>query len=82
MLNRVATCQGNVREKQNFLQVWEKSRNFEKMSGNFDHMTHVRELRMNSNVATLLKILIISSGRGIGSFSISLQLENRHQIVM
>ena len=33
--NRVATCQGKVREKQNFLQVRELSGNFEKMSGNF-----------------------------------------------
>ena len=44
---RVATCQGNVREKQNFLQVREKSGNFEKMSGNFGHFTHVRELSGN-----------------------------------
>ena len=33
---------GNVREKQNFLQDTEKSGNFEKMSGNFGHLTHVR----------------------------------------
>ena len=46
-LNRVATCQGNVREKQNFLQVREKSGNFERMSGNFGHLTHVRELSGN-----------------------------------
>ena len=38
--HRVATCQGNVREKQNFLQVREKS-------GNFGHLTHVRELSGN-----------------------------------
>ena len=44
---RVATCQGNVREKQNFLQAREKSGNFEKMSGNFSHFTHVRELSGN-----------------------------------
>ena len=42
---RVATCQGNVREKQNFLQVWEKSGNFEKMSKNFGHLTLVMEFR-------------------------------------
>ena len=36
-------CQENVREKQNFLQVREKSGNFEKMSGNFDHLTHIRK---------------------------------------
>ena len=30
MNNRVATCQGKVREKQNFLQVRELSGNFEK----------------------------------------------------
>ena len=46
-IHRVATCQGNVREKQNFLQVKEKSGNFEKMSGNFSHLTHVRELSGN-----------------------------------
>ena len=45
--NRVATCQGNVREKQNFLQVREKSGNFEKMSGNFGHLINVRELSGN-----------------------------------
>ena len=32
-MNRVATCQGNVREKRNFLQVREKSGNFEKCQG-------------------------------------------------
>ena len=32
-------CQG----KQKFLQVREKSGNFEKMSGNFGHLTNVRE---------------------------------------
>ena len=42
-LHRVATCQGNVSEKQNFLQVREKPGNFEKASGNFGHLTHVRE---------------------------------------
>ena len=45
--SRVVTCQQNVREKQNFLQVMEKSGNFEKMSGNFGHLTHVRELSGN-----------------------------------
>ena len=45
--NRVATCQRNVREKQIFLQVREKSGNFEKMSGNFRHLTSVRELSGN-----------------------------------
>ena len=43
----VATCQGKVREKQNFLQVRELSGNFEKMSGNFDHLTNVREMSGN-----------------------------------
>ena len=33
-------CQG----KRNFLQVREKSGNFEKMSGNFGHLINVREL--------------------------------------
>ena len=47
LINRVATCQGNVREKQNFLQVREKSGNFEKMSRNLVHLTHVRELSRN-----------------------------------
>ena len=47
MLNRVATCQGKVREKQNFLQVRELSGNFEKMSGNFGHLTNVREMSGN-----------------------------------
>ena len=37
---RVATCQGNVREKQNFLQVREKSWNLEKMLGNFVMSCH------------------------------------------
>ena len=46
-VHRVATCQGNAREKLNFLQVREKSGNFEKMSGNFGHLTHVRELSGN-----------------------------------
>ena len=46
-LIRVATCQGKVREKQNFLQVRELSGNFEKMSGNFDHLTNVREMSGN-----------------------------------
>ena len=46
-INRVATCQGKVREKQNFLQVRELSGNFEKMSGNFVHLTNVRELSGN-----------------------------------
>ena len=41
LINRVATRQGNVKEKQNFLQVREKLGNFEKMSGNFGHFTHV-----------------------------------------
>ena len=45
--NRVATCQGKVREKLNFLQVRELSGNFEKMSGNFVHLTNVRELSGN-----------------------------------
>ena len=45
--NRVATCQGKVREKQNFLQVRELSGNFEKMSGNFGHLTNVREMSGN-----------------------------------
>ena len=40
---RVATCQGKVREKQNFLQVRELSGNFEKMSGNYGYLTNVRE---------------------------------------
>ena len=44
---RVATCQGKVREKQNFLQVRELSGNFEKMSGNFSHLTNVREMSGN-----------------------------------
>ena len=43
----VATFQRNVREKQNFLQVRETSGNFEKMSGNFGHLTHVRERSAN-----------------------------------
>ena len=46
-LARVATCQGKVREKQNFLQVRELSGNFEKMSGNFGHLTNVREMSGN-----------------------------------
>ena len=46
-LLRVATCQGKVREKQNFLQVRELSGNFEKMSGNFGHLTNVREMSGN-----------------------------------
>ena len=33
ILIRVATCQGKVREKQNFLQVRELSGNFEKCQG-------------------------------------------------
>ena len=33
---RVATCQGKVREKQNFLQVRELSGNFEKYQGILD----------------------------------------------
>ena len=45
--HRVATCQGKVREKQNFLQVRELSENFEKMSGNFGHLTNVREMSGN-----------------------------------
>ena len=45
--HRVATCQGKVREKQNFLQVRELSGNFEKMSGNFGHFTNVREMSGN-----------------------------------
>ena len=44
---RVATCQGKVREKQKFLQVRELSGNFEKMSGNFGHLTNVREMSGN-----------------------------------
>ena len=40
--NRVATHQGKIREKQNFLQV----REFWKMSGNFCHLAHVREFVM------------------------------------
>ena len=44
---RVATCQGKVREKQNFLRVRELSGNFEKMLGNFVHLTNVRELSGN-----------------------------------
>ena len=44
---RVATCQGKVREKQIFLQVRELSGNFEKMSGNFGHLTNVREMSGN-----------------------------------
>ena len=47
MYTRVATCQENVRGKQNVLWIREKSGNFEKMSGNFDHLTHVRELSGN-----------------------------------
>ena len=43
----VATCQGNVGEKQNFLQVRENSGNFEKNVGNFGHLTHVWELSGN-----------------------------------
>ena len=38
---------GKVREKQNFLQVRELSGNFEKMSGNFGHLTNVREMSGN-----------------------------------
>ena len=53
---RVATCQGNVREKQIFLQVREKSGNFEKMSGNFGHLTHVRELSGNFVVTFFFKL--------------------------
>ena len=34
---QIAICEGNVTEKQNFLQVREK------MSGNFSYLTHVRE---------------------------------------
>ena len=34
---------GKCQEKQNFLQVREKSGNFEKLSGKFGHLTHVRE---------------------------------------
>ena len=45
--SRVATCQGKVREKQNFLQVRELSGNFEKMSGNFGRLTNVREMSGN-----------------------------------
>ena len=45
--DRVATCQGKVREKQNFLQVRELSGNFEKMSGNFGHLSNVREMSGN-----------------------------------
>ena len=37
----------HVREKQNFLQVRDKSGNFKEMSGNFCHLTHVRELSGN-----------------------------------
>ena len=44
---RVATCQGKVREKQNFLQVRELPGNFEKMSGYFVHFTNVREFSGN-----------------------------------
>ena len=46
--SRVATCQGNrgVGE-QNFLQGREKSWNLKKMSGNFGHLSHVRELSGN-----------------------------------
>ena len=40
---RVATCQGNVRGKQNFLQVGEKLGILKKMSRNFCHLAHVRE---------------------------------------
>ena len=43
MLIRVATCQGKTK----FLQVREKSGNFEKMSGNFGHLTNVRKLLGN-----------------------------------
>ena len=39
-LPRVGKMSG---EKHNFLQVREKSENFEKMSENFGHLTHVRE---------------------------------------
>ena len=46
-IDRVATCQGKVREKQNFLQVRELSGNFEKMSGNFGHLTNVGEMSGN-----------------------------------
>ena len=46
-LLRVATCQGKVREKHNFLQVRELSGNFKKMSGNFGHLTNVREMSGN-----------------------------------
>ena len=53
---RVATCQGNVREKQKFLQVRELSGNFEKMSGNFDHLANVREL--SGNFAMTIKFFL------------------------
>ena len=46
-LFRVATSQGKVREKQNFFQVRELSGNFAKMSGNFGHLTNVREMSGN-----------------------------------
>ena len=46
-LHRVATCQGKVREKQDFLQVRELSGNFEKVSGKFGFLTNVRELSGN-----------------------------------
>ena len=49
-INRVATCQGKVGEKQNFLWVRELSGNFEKMSGNFCHLTHVREFCLDSRI--------------------------------
>ena len=52
--SRVATSEGKVRKKKIFswspspcILVREKSGNFEKMSGNFSHFTHVRELSGN-----------------------------------
>ena len=42
-LSRVATCQGKLGGKQNFLQIRELSGNFEKMSGNLGQLTNVME---------------------------------------
>ena len=64
--HRVATCQGKVREKQNFLQVRELSGKFEKMSGNFVHFTSVRELSGNFVITINFfpKMISLDLGRG------------------
>ena len=64
---KVATCQGKVRGKQIFLQVRELSGNFEKMSGNFVHLTNVREFCHDSSflVAPAAQQSDLSSDYGI-----------------